>query len=122
MNFNIDEDEFNKHDYTIDLIDMDELSILLNYESEKSVKNWCRKNKIEIYKTGHRKHIMRYDYERVIKMPQIIYFRKEYGDNWEYAFKLAQNNELYKMDINNEPISFHSGTYKPKSKAAEKIK
>lgn len=112
-----------QHDSTLDLIYMNELMALLNYESEKSAKKWCIRNHVEIYGQGHRKYIMRYDYDRVIKLPQIIYFKKTYGESWEHVFELAQRNQMYKLDINQEPTSIHNlGKYKPKSVAASKIK
>jgi hypothetical protein len=112
-----------QYDGTLDLIFMDELMALLNYESEKSAKDWCRRNQVEIYGRGHRKHIMRYDYDKAIKIPQIKLFREKYGDKWEYAFELAQANQLYKLELEYEPVSIHCGDrYKPKSVAASKIK
>jgi hypothetical protein len=110
------------HDYSLDKIFLNELGGLLGYSSRNSVKNWCKKNLIEIYSYGNKRYIHKYDYENIIRAKQIEVFKNKYGKDWENAFELARRNELYKLDIQQEPISIHSNTrYVPKSKAASRL-
>lgn len=117
------ESEINiEHDYSLDKIFLDELGSLLGYSTRTSVKNWCEKNKVEVYSYGNKRFILKYDYNNAIHAPQIKQFKEKYGANWEKAFKLAQKNELYKLTESIEPISIHhNNRYTPKSKVAQKL-
>ena len=111
-----------QHDYSLDKIFLGELGILLGYSTRTSVKNWCEKNKVEVYSYGNKRFILKYDYNNAIHTPQIKQFKEKYGAEWETAFKLAQKNELYKLAEFIEPVSIHhNNRYKPKSKAAQKL-
>lgn len=99
-----------------------ELKYELNYATIVSVKSWCRRHNVTIFGDGHNRFIFKYDLDKVYVSLQIRDLKLKYKENWQYAFDLAQRNELYKMDELIEPHSIHNiPRYKPQSKAAKKL-
>ncbi len=99
-----------------------ELKYELNYATIVSVKSWCKRHNVTIFGDGHNRFIFKYDLDKVYVSLQIRDLKIKYKENWQYAFDLAQRNELYKMDELIEPHSMHNiPRYKPQSKAAKKL-
>uniref|UniRef100_UPI00321789A8 hypothetical protein n=1 Tax=uncultured Draconibacterium sp. TaxID=1573823 RepID=UPI00321789A8 len=113
---------FIQHDYALDKIYLKELGVLLDYASIISVKNWCKRHNVKIYKDGQKRYIQKYEYNRVTIEPQIEHFKEKYGDKWKTHFELAKKNELQFIRNEKEPVSFHNiPRYIPKSDAARKL-
>lgn len=99
-----------------------ELKFELDYSTNSSIKSWCKRHKITLLGDGQKKFIYRYDLNRVNISFQMRDMKQRYGEKWEYAFELAQSNELYKLEELAEPQSVHNiQRYKPQSSAAKKI-
>lgn len=115
--------EFNTLGYNgTERIYLNELKVELNYSTTNSIKEWCKRHRINVLKDGQKRFIYRYDWDRVNISIQIKDLQMRYKEKWEYAFELAQRNELYRIEEVTEPKSFHNiPRYIPRSNAAKKL-
>lgn len=80
--------------------------------------NWCKKNKVEIYKDSSGKFVIEAEFNFAYNKPIIMRYKEKYGDYWLKMYELSQENKLHLADMNHGNISI-SKRYNPKSQASE---
>ena len=89
----------------------------INKKDKRSVKNWCKKNNVEIYKDCSGEFVNEAEFNLTYNQPVIKKYKSKYGENWLKMYELSLQNKLHLADVNQERI-FMAGRYMPKSKAS----
>ncbi|MEI6697083.1 MAG: hypothetical protein WCO13_13575 [Bacteroidota bacterium] len=109
-------------EYMSERLTLQEIGDKIHYKTITSVIKWCYKNNVPIDKDGNRRFVYRFYYEKANEKMIFSSLQREYGDKWEEAYNLMKKNELYKIDSDYKPNSFHSyPRYTPKTNKAKKI-
>lgn len=91
---------------------LNELSILINRKDKRSIRNWCRINRLKIYKDSSGDFVNENEFEIAYNLPIILNLKKIYGDNWKEYYEIYQNKELHKVIDIKSPSK--KSSYKPK--------
>lgn len=95
------------------------LSCLINRKDIRSIRNWCKKNNLQIYKDSSGEFVIENEFELAFNMPLIINLKTKYGENWLDYFEAYKNGELYKiLDLSKKP---EKTGYVPKGVLSSKI-
>lgn len=122
VNKQITSSDMNANEYMSERLTLQEIGDKIHYKTIASVIKWCYKNNVPIIKEGNRRFVYRFYFEKANQKMICISLQKEYGEKWEEAYNLMKKNELYKMDSDYKPNSFHTyPRYKPKTYKAKKI-
>jgi hypothetical protein len=76
---------------------LNELSSLINRKDKRSVRSWCLKNHLVVFKDDSGGFVMKQEFELVYNMPLILSLKAKYGEFWMDYYKLYENDELYKI-------------------------
>lgn len=96
-----------------------ELSFLINRKDKRSVRSWCSKNHLQVYKDSSGEFVMKEEFELAYNMPLIMNLKAKYGESWMEYYKLYENGELYKT----LEVSEYSkkSSYIPRGKLTSKL-
>lgn len=98
-----------------------ELSPFINKKDVRSIRKWCVKNRLPIYKDSSGEFVNETEFELIYNLPILSRIKENYGDNWHDYYEAYQNKELYRF----LEVLPSSGTkkqhYKPKGKLASKF-
>lgn len=96
-----------------------ELSSLINRKDKRSVRTWCSKNHLQIYKDSSGEFVIKEEFGLAYNMPLIMNLKAKYGESWVEYYKLYENGELYKiLEISK---SSNKRSYVPKGKLSTKL-
>ena len=104
-----------------DLIEIKELFELLGYTEQRSLQNWCKKNKIPLIQIGKKTYTVRYFIDKFILEKLDLFLKANYGNADEMLRAIKQNDmKLFSETIKASEIR-NPHTKKPikDSKAAE---
>lgn len=104
----------------INRIYLSDLSSLVNRKDKRSIRIWCIKNHLEIYKDSSGEYVNEKEFELVYNMPIIIKLSAKYGESWEGYYDAYKNEELYKI-LDFETAKTEKKGYEPKGKLSSKI-
>lgn len=98
---------------------LSELCPLINKKDIRSVRKWCKKNHLHIYKDSSGDFVNENEFEIAYNLPIIVNLKKTYGDNWQEYYEIYQNKELHKVVHIKSPLK--KSSYKPKGTIASKF-
>lgn len=76
---------------------LNELSFLINRKDKRSVRSWCLKNHLLVYKDSSGEYVMKEEFELAYNMPLILNLKAKYGESWVDYYKLYEDGEVYKI-------------------------
>ena len=105
----------------INRIYLQDLSARLNRGDKRSIRLWCLKNHVEVFKDSSGEFVIESEFALIYNMPIINSLKSKYGNNWLVVFEAYEKNELHKLlDLNPNSIIEKKG-YIPKGNLAKKI-
>lgn len=105
----------------INRIYLNQLSFLINRKDKRSVRMWCLKNYLKIYKDSSGEFVIENEFELAYNMPIIVNLKSKYGNLWIDYYEAYKKNELYKfLDLPTNSIKEKQG-YKPKGNLSVKL-
>lgn len=105
----------------INRIYLDNLSCLINRKDKRSVRNWCLKNHLQIYKDTSGEFVNQVDFELAYNMPLIMNLKAKHGDYWLDYFEAYKKGELYKLLDLNTTLRVEKIGYVPKGDLSSKL-
>jgi len=97
------------------------LSPLINKKDLRSIRKWCVKNRLQIYKDSSGEFVNENEFEIAYNLPIVTRLKEEYGDCWQEYFKLYQTGKLYEVLSFKSSVSMKESRYNPKGKLSSKI-
>ena len=61
---------------------LNELSSLINRKDKRSVRSWCLKNHLLVYKDSSGEYVIKEEFELAYNMPLILNLKAKYGESW----------------------------------------
>lgn len=104
----------------INRIYLNDLSKLINRKDKRSIRKWCFKHRLQIFRDTSGEFVNENEFELIYNMPIIIKLKSKYGDNWQEYYQSYEKGTLYEMldfDIN----KIEKKNYKPKGKLSLKL-
>lgn len=100
---------------------LSDISSYINRTDKRTIRNWCGKNYLHVYKDSTGEFVMKAEFELTYNMPLIKNLKKKYGDNWMEFYEAYNNGELYKiLDLNVNASKTQTG-YIPKGNLSKKL-
>ena len=100
---------------------LNELSSLINRKDKRSVRSWCSKNHLLVFKDYSGEFVMKQEFELVYNMPLILNLKAKYGEFWIDYYKFYENDELYKMLDFTQAKKVEKTGYVPEGKLSKKL-
>ena len=98
-----------------------DISPYINRTDKRTIRNWCGKNYLHVYKDSSGEFVMKADFELVYNMPLIKNLKQKHGDDWKEYFEAYNCGELYKiLDFNANASKTQTG-YVPKGNLSKKL-
>jgi hypothetical protein len=92
---------------------------LINRKDERSVRRWCNKNNLVIYKDSSGHFVYQNDFDLAYDLPIILSLKTQYGDDWSEFYEKYTSNMLHKSIVFKK--TSNTEKYSPKSDAAQLI-
>jgi hypothetical protein len=103
----------------INRIYLNNLSCLLNRKDKRSIRTWCSKNHVNIYKDTSGEFVIQNEFELAYNMPLIKDLKKKHGDYWIDYYEAYNKGDLHKiLDLNTKK---ETAGYVPKGKLSIKL-
>ena len=97
--------------------------MILNRKDFRSIRNWCKKNGVSIYKDSCGEFVFKSEFEVVYNFPLIQKLMNQYGNDWETYYSYHLNNEVHKIIQQNKASeATKTNRYIPKGSIAIKNK
>jgi hypothetical protein len=103
----------------INRIYLNKLSVQLNRTDKRSVRNWCLKNNLKIYKDSSGEFVIENELELAYNMPLIKDLKLKHSDRWIEYYEAYNKGELYKL-LDLKTTKEKTG-YIPKGKLSSKL-
>lgn len=100
---------------------LSEITDLINRKDIRTVKKWCEKNHLKIYKDSSGEFVLQNDFDLAYDMPLIKDLKLKHGDNWKDYYHAYNKDELYKMLDAPESKKVEKTVYVPKGKLSKKL-
>lgn len=95
------------------------LSSLINRRDKRSIRKWCEKSHLKVYKDCSGEFVLETEFEFIYNKPLIDNLKKKYGENWLEYFNTYTKGELYLMlDKTEKKIA---PNYVPKGNISQKF-
>lgn len=104
----------------INRIYLNQLSFLINRKDKRSVRMWCLKNYLQIYKDSSGEFVIENEFELAYNMPLINDLKLKYRENWVFYYEAYKKGKLYELLDLKEDSKQITG-YKPKGKLSSKL-
>lgn len=91
---------------------------LLNRKDIRSIRKWCNKHQVSIYKDTTGEFVYESEFELAYNLPLIIQLKSTHGDEWEQVYEAHQNKTLHTML---EDTKASQSAYKPMGKVTSKL-
>lgn len=99
---------------------LSELFFLINRKDKRSVRAWCLKNYLQIYKDSSGEFVINSEFELAYNLPLIKKLKLKYGEKWGLYYEAYKEGKLYKLlDLKDD--SQPTVAYKPKGKLSSKL-
>lgn len=100
---------------------LSEISSFINRKDKRTIRDWCNKNHLHVYKDTSGEFVIRAEFELAYNMPLIKNLKQKYGNNWVDYYEAYNKGELYKiLDLNANSNKTHTG-YVPKGNLSKKL-
>jgi hypothetical protein len=100
---------------------LNELSSLINRKDKRSVRSWCSKNHVRVFKDSSGEFVIKVEFELAYNLPLILNLKAEYGKFWKDYYKLYENGELYEILDSPQSKKVEKTGYVPKGKLSSKL-
>jgi hypothetical protein len=98
-----------------------DLACLINRKDKRTIKNWCIKSHLPIYRNSSGEFVNEDEFELAYNLPLIMKLKAKYGENWVEYYESYKNGDLYKiLNLNTNTIIEKTG-YVPKGKLSSKL-
>lgn len=105
----------------INRIYLNKLSSLINRKDRRSIRKWCSKNNLQIYKDSSGEFVNEAEFELIYNMPIIKKLKAKYEEEWLIYYDAYKKDELYKLLDLNKNIESKSTAYQPKGTLTSKM-
>ena len=95
------------------------LSSLINRRDKRSIRKWCEKSQLKVYKDCSGEFVLETEFEFIYNKPLIDNLKKKYGNNWLEYFNTYTKGELHLLINANEKKV--APNYKPKGNISQKF-
>ncbi|OYU83294.1 MAG: hypothetical protein CFE24_11935 [Flavobacterium sp. BFFFF2] len=100
---------------------LSDISSFINRKDKRSIRNWCAKNHLQVYKDSSGEFVMKAEFELTYNMPLIKNLKQKHGDDWMIYYEAYNKGELHKiLDMNPKPIN-NQPRYIPKGKLSANL-
>jgi hypothetical protein len=100
---------------------LSEISSFINRKDKRSIRDWCGKNHLHVYKDSTGEFVMKAEFELTYNMPLIKYLKQKHGDVWMQYYEAYNKGELHKiLDLNANASKTQTG-YIPKGNLSKKL-
>jgi hypothetical protein len=100
---------------------LSDISPYINRTDKRTVRDWCGKNHLQIYKDSTGEFVMKVEFELTYNMPLIKNLKQKHGDDWKEYFEAYNSGELFKiLDLNTNASKTQTG-YVPKGNISTKL-
>lgn len=100
---------------------LSELSPLINKKDVRSIRKWCVKNQIPIYRDSSGEFVNEKEFELIYNLPIISRLKDQFGDCWQNYYNLYQTGQLHESLQLNPSLRDKKTGYNPKGKLSAKI-
>lgn len=100
---------------------LSEMAKLINRKDIRTVKRWCKKNHLKVYKDSSGEFAFLNDFDLVFDRLLIDDLKLLYGNNWEEYYHAYNKNELYKILDSPKSTKVQKTGYIPKGKLSSKL-
>lgn len=100
---------------------LNDLSSLINRKDKRSIRVWCRKNQLQIYKDSSGEFVNENEFDLVYNLPIIKKLQQKYGDYWQVYYEAYKEGSLYKVLDLNIGTTNNQSRYIPKGKLSAKL-
>ena len=83
---------------------LSELGFLLEYEDERSILNWCKKNKIPVVHAGKAKYVLNDFINQFFKNDITKFVNQHYDNPIEIMNAIESDNPLQLSELMDEPV------------------
>ena len=98
------------------------LSNLINRKDKRSIRTWCIKSHLPIYRNSSGEFVNENEFELAYNMPLIKELKLKHGDSWIEYYEAYNKDELYKiLDLNTTNAIKEKTGYVPKGKLSAKL-
>ena len=98
-----------------------ELSTLINKKDIRSIRKWCSKNHLHIYKDSSGEFVNETEFELIYNLPIISRLKENHGDDWHEYYTAYQNKELYTFLKVSPTAADKKAIYIPKGELTSKF-
>lgn len=100
---------------------LSDISSYINRTDKRTIRNWCIKNYLQVYKDSTGEFVMKAEFELTYNMPLIKNLKQKHGDDWMEYYEAYNSGELYKiLDLNANASKTQTG-YIPKGNLTTKV-
>lgn len=99
---------------------LNELFFLINRKDKRSVRAWCLKNHLQIYKDSSGEFVINSEFELAYNMPLINNLKLKYDEKWVFYYEAYKQGTLYEL-LDLKEDSKQIIAYKPKGKLSSKL-
>lgn len=96
------------------------LKSLINRKDLRSIRKWCKKNNLCVYKDSSGEFVYQTEFELAYDMPLISSLCARYKDEWKKYYKLYKDGNTFEA-INFIGDNVRPKPYQPKGKITKKI-
>ena len=100
---------------------LSDISSYINRTDKRTIRNWCGKNYLHVYKDSTGEFVMKAEFELTYNMPLIKHLKQKHDDDWMDYFEAYIKGDLYKiLDLNANANKTQTG-YIPKGNLTTKL-
>ena len=98
-----------------------ELSTLIDKKDIRSVRKWCWKSNLHIYKDSSGEFVNAGEFSVVYNLPIITRLKTKYGDSWQTYYDFYQSGKIEEILLQNSSPPISKVRYNPQGKLSAKI-
>ena len=100
---------------------LNDISSYINRKDKRSIRDWCGKNHLHVYKDSTGEFIMNAEFELSYNMPLIKHLKQKHGDDWMQYYEAYNKGELHKiLDLTTNTSKTQTG-YIPQGNLSKKL-
>ena len=100
---------------------LSDISSYINRKDKRTIRDWCIKNYLHVYKDSTGEFVMKAEFELTYNMPLIKHLKQKHSDDWIDYYEAYIKGDLYKiLDLNANDNKTQTG-YIPKGNLTTKI-
>jgi len=100
---------------------LNDISFFINKKDKRTIRDWCGKNYLHIYKDSSGEFVMKAEFELSYNMPLIKNLKQKHGNDWMEYYEAYGKGELHKILDLNAIKSKNITGYTPKGNLSKKL-